>query len=233
MCLLIAKPLGVSLPQDWEQQCEQAYRCNQDGFGFAVHAPGMKRPKLFRSIDIFPEEFARRSRKVCTPDTEAIIHFRFGTSGGTTRELCHPFRIADGTTFAHNGVLPIQPIPGFSDTSTVASECDSLDSLIARLSTYVSANNKFAILPHSGGLEIFGEEYGEWDSGVWYSNSYWRDDARYVGLQSDSPGVEDWEFEQLRELESDLADLVWTHGYKAVSEMLRLMRPESSIRRGW
>lgn len=221
MCLLIAKPLGVSLPRDWRDQCAAAADCNPDGFGYSVFRPGWKRPKILRSVVMTADQFAESSAEYCTPETESIIHFRFGTSGGTRKELCHPFRIADGSTFAHNGVLPIIPTPGLSDTATIAESCANVSTLLENLRRYVNASNKFALIPADGGLEVIGEEHGEWENDIWYSNGYWRSYQYDFGRTYDSA---DLSWDEMQYIEDELTALVERFGLSTVEEYLKFLR---------
>ena len=226
MCLLIAKPAGVILPKDWAEQCAAAVCCNPDGVGFAIHSPGMRRPKTMRSVDMPSARFAEITAENCGPDMEAVIHFRFGTSGGTRKDLCHPFRLRDGSVFAHNGVLPIPAPPGWSDTYALADSCNNFTELMLALPTYVGPSNKFAAIHRDGGLEIVGEEHGRWHDGLWYSNEYWRDYS-WCGEIGDGDGSEDLDWQGMCEIEDSLTAIVERYGFKAVSEYLKLMDPQA------
>ena len=233
MCLLIAKPAGIALPADWEDICSLASEANPDGVGFSIATPDT-RPKIFRSISIDSIDFAAKSAKHCLTEVDAIIHFRFGTSGGTKKELCHPFQIYDGSAFAHNGILPIKPDPGLSDTAQVANECATAEQLREALRPHASRGNKFAVLPIGGALEIIGEEFGYWDSGIWFSNDTWK---AYGGLWGSSRyddceyTAEDLHFEDVREIEDSLSAVVSRYGWNVVNEMIQIMKPDEKPRR--
>lgn len=220
MCLLMVKPAGVPLPADFADIADQAAYVNPDGVGFAYVDSG----KVIRqrSVSITPTEFARIAKDAIPAASPAIIHFRFGTSGGTKKQLCHPFRIGDGSAFAHNGVLPIPPAAGLSDTATIAASVNRADALIATCTPYVGPGNKFAILQPSADLTILGEEYGQWDADIWYSNTYWRDEPQFC-----------WEPDEASDddLEGILMELVSRYGYVDVRDALKELKP--SVRVGF
>lgn len=106
MCLLIVKPKGVKMPK--KSILAKAYACNPDGCGFAsTH-------DYFKSLDF--NEFYRRLSLV-GDDEACIIHFRFATHGTVIKSNCHPFKHKD-VYFAHNGILPIIPYKGKTDSET-------------------------------------------------------------------------------------------------------------------
>lgn len=226
MCLLMVKPAGVPLPADFADIADQAAYANPDGVGFAYAASG----KVIRqrSVSVTPAEFARIAGDAIPAESPAIIHFRFGTSGGVSKTLCHPFLLGDGSAFAHNGVIPITPAVGMSDTATLAASVRRVDALLAACAPYVGPGNKFAVLQPSSELTILGEEHGQWDGGIWYSNTYWREDRQSFCWEPDEFDGSDPEALGLAD---ELTSLVVRYGYAAVRETLRDIK--SSIRVGF
>ena len=199
MCLLVVKPEGY-LIADLLDLCHDAHNANTDGFGIASRSGERI---VVRKGMIQPDAQAKAIRKLGT--VEAIIHWRFGTSGSRDKLNCHPFVLADGSVFAHNGVLPIVPDSGISDTHTVARAPRDADELAEYLTPHISRCNKFALLRHDGhAVEIMGEEFGLWRDGVWYSNDHW--DCRSFSRSC---------------LEDEMASLVAEYGLKAVRKELR------------
>ena len=225
MCLLMVKPAGVPLPADFADIADQAAWANPDGVGFAYTRDG--KVIRHRSVSVTPAEFARIAQTQIPDAAPAIIHFRFGTSGGTRKALCHPFRIGDGSAFAHNGVLPIKPAAGMSDTATIAASVARADALLAACAPHVSPGNKFAVLQPSSELTILGEEHGQWDADIWYSNTYWQT----VGTQAFCWEPDHFGDHEELGLTDELTSLVSRYGYTAVREALRDIK--SSFRVGF
>ena len=109
------------------------------------------------------------------------------------RDSCHPWQICDGKiALIHNGILPIQPQEGLSDTGTFARlvlepllrklplESPALAFLVERA---IGSGNKIALLRNDGAHRIWCEDSGHWASGVWYSNH---------GYAARSRPYEDW-----------------------------------------
>lgn len=93
-CICICKRNG-SRPNDGELRRMAIY--NPHGFGFVSETMNYKTVNF--------EAFLKRFHKV--PKNEnAIIHFRYATTGTVRKRNCHPFR-EDDIWFAHNGVLTI------------------------------------------------------------------------------------------------------------------------------
>lgn len=106
MCLLIYKPKGKAIPSKYVLKA--AALANPDGFGFATPT------RYIRTLDV--DKFMREIEKVSSEDP-CIIHLRYATHGSIKKTNCHPFR-KDGVTFAHNGILNIDPIGDKTDSET-------------------------------------------------------------------------------------------------------------------
>lgn len=106
MCVIIYKPKGAEMPSLTTLiQCSKA---NPDGFGFATPTKNFKSMKFTK--------FVHELSKV--EDSEpCIIHFRWATHGSKKVSNCHPFNMGD-VWFAHNGILPIEPIDDLTDSET-------------------------------------------------------------------------------------------------------------------
>lgn len=241
MCLLIAKKAGTDLPENLEEICAEAAEANDDGFGFSTGDYIWRRPK------IAPRKFAHVLRKKIKKEDNAIIHFRYSTSGQNNRDNTHPFQIKDGTIFAHNGVISdkYKPGNGRSDTATLAHAAENVTDLFWRCKELEGPSNKFAILSPSKELCIVGEQYGSWEKdGLWYSNDYWRrgnrrwscypttydysddyydrDYTGLVGTQAKSYPTKTPPRDFL--LESELSDLVDQYGFNNVREALNMLQ---------
>lgn len=237
MCLLIAKPANVELPEDFEEVVGRASKSNPHGCGFST--AGI----IIKKYNITDSDFYKLLRENVTKEDPAIIHWRFSTSGTKDDDNCHPFRLNDGGVFAHNGVIAYKypPMGSKSDTAMLAATTRSTNTLIYRCMDLVSPGNKFAVLtPYSRPdheLQIIGEKHGMWENGLWYSNDNWktprtkvtyyqnyRDDDEYYaggewhrgGTSATTPAV----YNPSTSLKTALRNLIQTHGLvKVVDEL--------------
>ena len=168
MCIIIAKPQGAKMPPfDIIKRCAQR---NPDGFGFAT-VEG-----VYKTMDF--GRFYKRLQEV-PQDSALLIHFRWATHGSLKRANCHPFRdIKSGVSFAHNGVLSLNPIKDMTDSETAfrtlfvpqirrfGIDSDELNRTVED----TIGGSRFAFLGPDGELRLYGHFifYG----GSWYSNPY-------------------------------------------------------------
>lgn len=109
MCIIIYKPVGVSMPSD--AMLVAAHRRNPDGCGLC--SPSVN----YKSLDF--SAFLRRAHKVRAFEP-CLIHFRWATTGSVKKANCHPFYDAEsGTYFMHNGVLNVHPDGDITDSEWV------------------------------------------------------------------------------------------------------------------
>lgn len=108
MCVIIIRTAGHDLPT--KRELKAAFQRNHDGCGFVSESDH------YKSLDF--EDFYARLKKV--PKSEnCIIHFRWATHGNVTLANCHPFHDKKSDTwFMHNGVLPLVPYKGKTDSET-------------------------------------------------------------------------------------------------------------------
>lgn len=186
MCMITYIPRGVDIPTEG---IEAGSRSNQDGHGWAVASKsGLLVGKSMNFDQAISELIATRA---ANPGSAAIFHSRFGTHGEYGLYNVHPFYTGDNAVMAHNGVLPsgFLPLKGDrrSDTrifvDTLGRPYSETPSGVpsrraARLlADAIGRNNKLVFLAATDNgprVRIINSTAGEWDSGVWYSNSYWR-----------------------------------------------------------
>ena len=182
MCLLIFKPEGESIP---EANLLEGMDSNPHGAGFAIQLPDAA--GVYLSKDVWtPKEFLAEYNKALSyfgGAPAACVHFRWSTGGQVNKTNCHPFDVSGAgapvvrgicdQVLAHNGILrDVKACDNFSDTY-------HLRGMLARKTTqkskrrllraHTSPGNKFVLLSGSH-HEIFGESFGHWAGGVWYSN---------------------------------------------------------------
>jgi len=113
-----------------------------------------------------------------------IIHFRITTHGGTRVENNHPFKVDKDTVFVHNGI--INSVVKFA----VGHESDTRSfnrNILRNLPKGWKSNNavKFMIEDFIGtsklimlhtdySVDIYNQNMGTWEDGVWYSNTTFR-----------------------------------------------------------
>ena len=165
MCVIIIKTAGHKLPS--KRELKAAYLRNHDGCGF------VSKTAHYKSLDF--EDFYSHLKKV-PQDENCIIHFRWATHGSVNIGNCHPFYDKSTETwFMHNGVLPILPLKGKTDSETAFKRylvptikkyglySKELKDVVSRF----IGSSRFALMWH-GNIRTFGRyyEYGD----CFYSN---------------------------------------------------------------
>ena len=174
MCLLITKPRGIHIPDDY---LYSGYEINSHGAGFAI----AKDNKVQIHKGFFTFESFLKAYKKMTEDQElpALIHFRLATSGYKDKDNCHPFQVGP-YAMGHNGIInSLSDSYIKSDTRLLADKLhyaikdvpDLLDdpTFLENLEEFIGYN-KIAFLRPDGDFIILHEKAGSWDGGVWYSN---------------------------------------------------------------
>ncbi len=131
------------------------------------------------------------------PNVPVIAHFRIRTHGLTSAALTHPFNVSPTVAIAHNGIfnisLPKDLKEDASDTSYFA------HAVLAELAPgwhkngaykflieqYMGHGNKMVAMDNNGHVEIYCEDKGTWDEGVWFSNNSFRGYKPYVAPKTD------------------------------------------------
>lgn len=189
MCIIAAKPAGVALPKD--EYIRNMWDGNRDGAGIMYVLNGKVRiEKGFMKYKAFVDALNRIKTIVDPVATPMVMHFRITTHGGTKPENTHPFPITDnlgalrkliGTTdigVAHNGIIPITPRKGISDTMEyIVSQLAPLKRALPRFCENPHAmqlvenaiGSKMAFLTKEGRLYTVGKFIE--DEGILYSNT--------------------------------------------------------------
>lgn len=165
MCVIIYKPAGITMPSLTTLLAAQT--ANPHGCGFATPS------SFFKGLDF--DQFYSRLQSVKTSE-HCIIHFRLATHGSIKRTNCHPFR-ACGVSFAHNGVLTIEPVGDRTDSETAflkyilpAIKKWGWDSVqVNRIINSLIGGSKFALMFHDD-VRLFGQ-YTLMKDGCYYSNT--------------------------------------------------------------
>lgn len=187
MCIAIYKDVNKVIPK---QYLEQSFKSNPDGAGFMyVDKKKLNLKKGFFTFEDFWKAYEPHA------DKQAVIHFRIKTHGAVNETNCHPFHINKDMGFVHNGIISGFGKQEFSDTYEFNEEI--LKPLISKwgnLAIFEPAikhlveqrigYSKLIFLDHLGNADIFNENKGVWDAGVWYSNSSYKPVAPLIPVTS-------------------------------------------------
>ena len=182
MCIAIYKPKGKIINKATLKRC---YEANPDGAGFMyAQSKKLNIQKGFIDFNKFYEAYKKHEVNKC------IIHFRIKTHGKIDETNCHPFHINDSMGFVHNGT-----ISGFGNnihSDTIQFNEAILQKLVGKwgnLSLFEDpivnliegriGYSKLIMLDRHGNHKIFNEDKGQWDGGVWYSNTSYRPKPKY------------------------------------------------------
>lgn len=181
MCIIAAKPAGLSIPDETLRRC---FNSNPDGAGYVVNLGrrgGLLVKKGFFKFEEFLDSFKSYA------DKAAVIHFRIKTHGAKNAEMCHPFHVRDDLYVAHNGIINIDTAddPTKSDTwhfveTVLKPELEHDPKALYRpsfqfLLSSTIERSKLAFLDHKDNMVIVNKEYGETHEGIWYSNGGYKE----------------------------------------------------------
>lgn len=212
MCIIAAKPAGTPMPD--RDTIRTMWNVNSDGAGLMWVEKGQVRiEKGFMKYKALANRLDELEKKLDLTATPVVMHFRITTHGGTKPENTHPFPITDSigalkkrviTTdvgVAHNGIIPITPRKGISDTMEyIATQLAPLKRALPRFYENKHAmqliqnaiGSKMAFLTREGKIYTVGHFIE--DGGMLYSNesymklySYYR--SSYYSCYADE---DDW-----------------------------------------
>jgi hypothetical protein len=164
---------------------------NSNGAGVMYAVDGIVHiEKGFMTWKDFSDRLTELAESYDLKELPVVLHFRITTHGGTKPENCHPFPITDSigmlkklklTTkvgVAHNGIIPVTPRNGISDTMEyIAGQLAPLSRVVPEF--YKSKDlmqmilhatgSKLAFLDGDGTIYTVGEFVEH--NGVYYSNT--------------------------------------------------------------
>lgn len=197
MCIAIAKPMGVDIPND--DILTNCFNNNPDGAGFAFnHNNEVVIRKGYMKLKDFLDAFHKYDKKFDFKNRGVLIHTRITTHGGTNPQMCHPFPINSDegalkkieyiSPFAviHNGIISLT-----STEATRKKDMSDTAIFVQKYLTKIAKNKKWfgnkanielieelidskmAILNGSGKI-IMTSGFTE-ENGVFYSNSSYKE----------------------------------------------------------
>lgn len=188
MCIIAAKAAGIPMPS--RDTLRTMWDNNHDGAGFMYTEKGKVRiEKGFMKYEHFIKALEKVESRLDLTKTPVVLHFRITTHGGTKPENCHPFPITDSVGalkkltistdvgVAHNGIIPIDPRRGISDTMEyIASQLSPLKRALPRFYENKNAmllvenaiHSRMVFLTGAGRIYTIGDFVS--DGGVLYSN---------------------------------------------------------------
>lgn len=197
MCIIAAKAKGVKMPS--EETLRNMWDNNDDGAGFMYAKDGyVYVDKGYMDYQAFYNALQRLSKTVDLTQTALVMHFRITTHGGTKAANTHPFPITDSVgmlqklrlktklAVAHNGIIPVKPRKGISDTmeyiaGQLAPLAKALPSFYRNPHTLEmianATDSKLAFLDAKGNIYTVGDFIE--DDGVLYSNGTFRYDSSW------------------------------------------------------
>lgn len=116
MCIIIEKKQGFTISSEWHSTF---WSRNPDGIGIVYWPDGFGNPpSVKRSLD----KNRAFQHLQAVGDAPAVVHYRMATHGEVTKGMTHPFKIADGVYFIHNGIMeaPLHSDESYSDTASFA-----------------------------------------------------------------------------------------------------------------
>jgi len=175
MCLIINKPKGAEINEDW---ITNSFTCNKDGWG--VMWSNGKKVIVEKGFKLEP---LKDCLKKLDRSLHIAVHMRSATSGEKDLENCHPIK-AGNVWVMHNGIIQIpQKLKKWSDTKHfsefVVKPMLSMypgmfgsKNLIDIYEYFIGVSNKLLLMRGDGDVMIVNEKGGTWQDKCWLSNTY-------------------------------------------------------------
>lgn len=224
MCIIAIKCKGVEMPS--EQTLKTMWTNNPHGAGLMYTRDG--RVYIDKGYMDWTSFHERIKSLGDTTNTAIIMHFRIATHGGVCPGNTHPFPVSDNIGLltklrlacklgvAHNGIIPIKPRDGISDTMEyIATRLAPLNKedmdwyMDSRVLKQIGQEikSKLAVLDGDGIISYYGDFIEETD-GMIYSNTSYKPRVSAVYTYRDASPI-NWE-------DGDLDLPPWDTGRKSV-----------------
>lgn len=221
MCVIVAKPAGVDIPDT--KTLEQCFDSNPHGAGFMYAVNGnVNVTKGFLTFHEFDKELQKVSGRHNLTNAPMVFHFRIATHGAVNKANCHPFPVTVSydkmsqlnytckLAVAHNGVIrsseKLSDIRQYNVSDTMAfiahmiapvanahgGAFGFLDTVEIPEMITSASGGKMAFLDGHGRLSFHGTFIE--DHGVYYSNNSFKPVAYkpYTPTGYFSKGIDDY-----------------------------------------
>lgn len=193
MCIAIFVPKGKIIGKKTLKRC---YEANSDGFGYAYFNNDKRLiVRKFIGEDTIKREIKRfYELRNANLDKQFMIHFRIATHGAVGVTCCHPFVVNRKTVFCHNGILGTKFTNGLSKTGDMSDTMmfnklclqklpkNFMDKKLYKFLLESAIDySKMIIMNSNDKVWILNERLGEWDGGIWYSNTTYKKQTYYYG----------------------------------------------------
>jgi len=188
MCIIVFCQEPARRPS--EDTLKTCWDSNPDGAGLMyAHNNRLHVVKGLMSFDAFIAAWRQVPENV-----RVAAHFRIKSHGSICPALTHPFPIiredeseeSYALAVVHNGVLTgtgaVATNPNESDTSVfvrdvlskLPPEWETSEGIVQLLAERIGYGNKMVFLRYDGAFVVLNRSAGEWDNGIWYSNSTYK-----------------------------------------------------------
>lgn len=211
MCVIAIKRMGVKMPD--EKTLKTMWTNNPHGAGIMYARDG--KVYIDKGYMDWTSFIGRIESLGDVTDTALVMHFRIATHGGVIPGNTHPFPVSENVDalsklrqacklgVAHNGIIPIEPRAGISDTMEyIATELAPLAKQNPKFYTDKNVleeigkriESKIAILDGQGNIAYYGDFITETDGMIYSNDSYkprcsavytYRDGSYYDWLKDD------------------------------------------------
>ena len=189
MCIIVAKPAGIAMPND--SIIENCFWGNPDGAGYMVaNGKTVTIRKGFMQLDDLYQALAAEGDLT---EYSVVMHFRIKTHGKVQPSCCHPFPVTsdhsrlsatyetDRIGVAHNGIIQSMTSKTSEGTSDTMAYIAEVIAPMRRLSEDFMHNSnaldifeatvgsRLCFLDNSGDIVTIGEFIN--DGGILYSNT--------------------------------------------------------------
>ena len=193
MCIIAIKRAGIPFPD--EKVFKTMFENNSDGAGFMYNYNNrVIIQKGYMTYQTFIHALKLLAEKVDIQNTSVVFYFRIATHGSVCQGLCHPFPLthkipvlkhqntACRIGIVHNGIIPIKPRNGISDTmeyiasrlTKIERECPEFyKSKKKRKAILAEINSKMAFLDCDGNVYTVGNFIN--DNDILYSNDSYKE----------------------------------------------------------